>query len=38
MAPNEPGDIAEDDTDEHVYVDRDSTTVQGLVVDKYEQG
>ena len=38
MAPDEPGDVAEDDADEHVDVHRDSAAVEGLVVDEDEEG
>ena len=38
MTPDEPGDVTEDDADEHVDVDRDSAAVETLVVDEDEEG
>ena len=38
MTPDEPGDVAADDADEHVDVDRDSAAVETLVVDEDEEG
>ena len=38
MTPEEPADVAADETDEHVDVDSDPATQQGLVTQEHQGG
>ena len=38
MTPEEPADIAADETEEHVDVDSDPATQQGLVTQEHQDG
>ena len=38
MTPEEPADVAADETDEHVDVDSDPATQQGLVTQEHKGG